>query len=173
MKEMQKYLLLAKTYWKVSISIILLIAGGIWYSVSKNSVAKTSYQTATVAKGTVVSTITASGKALSTSILPISTSTSGIVKKVYVKDGDKVYKGQKIAEITPDTDGELANVKAYTSLQSALNTYRSTQASIAYTYDQIKGHEADETLAMKETRTKAEVANDNAYNNLAQARLSY
>lgn len=144
-----------------------------WYLINKNTSTKTTYQTATVEKGTVVSTITASGKALSTSILPISTSTSGIVKKVYVKDGDKVYKGQKIAEITPDTDGQLANVKAWNSLLSAQNSYRSSQASLAVTYDEIKGHDSDETLAMKETRTRAEVSNDNAYNNLVQARLSY
>jgi macrolide-specific efflux system membrane fusion protein len=144
-----------------------------WYVVGKNTKATTTFQTATVKKGTVVSTITASGKALSTSILPISTTTSGIVKKVYVKDGDKVYKGQKIAEITPDTDGELANAKAYASLQSALNGYRSSQATLANTLDQLKGHELDESFSQKETRTKAEVSNDNAWNGLAQARLSY
>lgn len=169
----QKYFSLAKKHWKVTLTVFLLVAGSMWYVGSKNSKAKTTYQTSTVQKGTVVQTITASGKAISTSILPISTSTSGIVKKVYVKDGNKVYKGQKIAEITPDTDGELANAKAYASLQSALNSYRSSQASLANTYDQIKGHDNDETLTMKETRTKAEVSNDNAYNNLAQARLSY
>ena len=164
---------LFKKYWKISLAILFIFVVGGWYLISKNSRYATTFQTVKVEKGTVVSTITASGKALSTSILPISTSTSGIVKKVYVKDGDKVYKGQKIAEITPDTDGELANAKAYASLLSSENSYRSTQASVANTYDQIKGHDTDETFAQKETRTKAEVANDNAYNNLAQARLSF
>lgn len=164
---------LAKKHWKITTMLLLLVAGTIWYVAGKNTTTKTTYQTATVTKGTIVQTITSSGKAISTSILPISTSTSGIVKKVYFKDGDKVYKGQKIAEITPDTDGELANVKAHASLLSAENSYRSSQASLANIYDQIKGHDTDETLAMKETRTKAEVTNDNAYNNLAQARLSY
>jgi macrolide-specific efflux system membrane fusion protein len=163
----------AKKHWIVTTIVLLLVASGVWYLISKNTTTKTTYQTSKVEKGTVVSTITASGKALSTSILPISTSTSGIVKKVYVKDGDKVYKGQKIAEITPDTDGELANVKAYASLLSAENSYRSSQASLANTYDQIKGHESDETFTQKETRTRAEVANDNAYNNLAQAKLAF
>lgn len=163
----------AKKHWKLTIIALLLVAGSMWYVVSKNTTAKTTYQTATVAKGTVVSTITASGKALSTSILPISTTTSGIVSKVYVTDGQKVFKGQKIAEITPDTDGELANAKAYASLQSALNSYRSSQASLANTLDQLKGHELDESFSQKETRTKAEVSNDNAWNALAQARLLY
>lgn len=164
----------AKKHWKmpaIAAAILVCSMSYIVYRGTKSTAV--TYQTATVTKGTVVSTITASGKALSTSILPISTSTSGIVKKVYVKDGDKVYKGQKIAEITPDTDGQLSNAKAYASLLSAENGYRSSQASLANTYDQVKGHESDETFAQKETRTRAEVSNDNAYNNLAQARLSY
>lgn len=170
----QKYIRLAKKHWKITAIVATIVVCSILYVVYRGTnTLKTTYQTATVKKGTVVSTITASGKAISTSILPISTSTSGIVKKVYVKDGDKVYKGQKIAEITPDTDGELANAKAYASLQSALNGYRSSQASLANTLDQLKGHELDESFAQKETRTKAEVANDNAFNGLAQARLSY
>ncbi len=170
----QKYIGLAKRHWKVVTIATAIVVCSMSYIVYRGTNAtKTTYQTATVTKGTIVSTITASGKALSTSILPISTTTSGIVKKVYVKDGDKVYKGQKIAEITPDTDGELANAKAYASLQSALNGYRSSQATLANTLDQLKGHELDESFSQKETRTKVEVANDNAWNGLAQARLSY
>jgi HlyD family secretion protein len=40
-------------------------------------------------------------------------------------------------------------------------------------YDEIKGHDEDETLEMKEDRTRAEVSNDNAYDSVktAQARL--
>lgn len=134
------------------------------------------YQTDTVTRGTVISTISASGKVLTTNILSISTQASGVVKKVYVKDGDKVFAGQKLAEITLDSDGILANAKAYSSLvsaqnslNSANNSYRSTQASIQKVYDDLKGHDADETFAQKETRTKAEVANDNAYDGLRQA----
>lgn len=168
----EKYIGLAKRHWKVvTISTAIVVCSMSYIVYRGTNATKTTYQTATVTKGTIVSTITASGKALSTSILPISTTTSGIVKKVYVKDGDKAYKGQKIAEITPDTDGELANAKAYASLQSALNGYRSSQATLANTLDQLKGHELDESFSQKETRTKVEFANDNAWNGLAQARL--
>lgn len=40
-------------------------------------------------------------------------------------------------------------------------------------YDQIQGHESDETFAQKETRTRAEVSNDNAWANLVTANLTY
>lgn len=158
--------------------VVLLLMFCIWKLVS-GSKNKTTYQTAKVEKGTVVSTISASGKVLTTNTLSISTQASGVVEKVYVKDGDKVFAGQKLAEIKLDSDGALANAKAYASLVSAQNgvnstnnSYRSTQASLAIVYDQIKGHDTDETLTQKETRTRAEVANDNAYDGLRQARAN-
>lgn len=152
--------------------IILLIIFGV-SRVLASAKNKTTYQTATVTKGTIVSTISASGKAISTNVLTINTQATGVVKAVYVKDGDKVFAGQRIAEITLDSDGALANARSYASWIAAQNSYRSTQASLANVYDQIKGHATDESFAMIETRTKAEVANDNAYFNLAAAALSY
>ena len=170
---MKKYLELTKKDWKITVIGFLLIAGSMWYVVSKNATAKTTYQTAKIEKGTLVSSVSASGNVLTTNTLSISTEASGVVKKVYVKDGDKVYAGQKLAEITLDSAGTLANTKAWASLSAAENSYRSSQASLENTYDQIKGHESDETFAQKETRTKAEVSNDNAWANLVTAKLTY
>lgn len=170
---MKKVFDLAKKHWKITVAVLLLVVGGIWYLADKNTSTKTLYQTAKVKKGTLVSSVTASGSVLTTNILSISTEASGVVKKVYVKDGDKVVVGQKLAEITLDSAGTLANTKAWASLTAAQNSYRSSQASLDNVYDQIKGHESDETFAQKETRTKAEVANDNAWANLVTANLSY
>lgn len=157
----------------IGIIIILIIAAvGIW-KIFGNKSRTVQYQTATVTKGIIVSTISASGKVLSTSTFPINTQASGVIKKVYVKDGDKVFVGQKIAEVSLDSDGALANAKAWASLVAANNSYRSTQATLANVYDQIKGHDSDETFTQKETRTKAEVSNDNAYTNLTSANLTY
>lgn len=185
-KAFWAWLLASKFRLGIGVALLLVLIFGIWKIVSGSS-SKVIYQSTTVQKGTVVSTISASGKALTTNILAIDTQASGVIKKVYVKDGDKVVAGQTIAEITLDSSGALANAKAYASLVSARNgvnstnnSYRSTQASLANVYDQIKGHDSDETLAQKDTRTKAEVSNDNAYDslksasaNLTSAALSY
>lgn len=162
-----------KRHWKITATMLLLVVGSVWYLVSKNKTAEVIYQTAIIEKGTLISSVSASGNVLTTNTLSISTEASGVVKKVYVKDGDKVYAGQKLAEITLDSAGTLANTKAWASLTSAQNSYRSSQASLANVYDQIKGHENDETFAQKETRTKAEVTNDNAWTNLVTANLTY
>lgn len=162
-----------KIYWRIALPIFVVLAFATYYFISKNSTSSVTYQTAKIEKGTLVSSISASGNVLTTNTLSISTEASGVVKKVYVKDGDKVYVGQKLAEITLDSAGTLANTKAWASLTSAQNSYRSTEASLANTYDQIKGHESDETFAQKETRTKAEVSNDNAWANLVTAKLTH
>jgi RND family efflux transporter MFP subunit len=182
MKKIKKiwgWLTASKKRWIAALVVILIIIIGVWRTVSSAS-SKVTYQTATVTKGTVISTISASGKVLTTNTLSISTQASGVVKKVYVKDGDRVTAGQRLADIELDSDGTLANAKAYASLisaqngvNSANNNYRSTQASLAVIYDQLKGHDTDETLAQKETRTKAEVSNDNAYDQTRSAQANF
>lgn len=180
MKRVFAWFLADKKRWIGAIVVLAIAVFGILYLVNSSDKNKITYQTATVTKGTVVSTISASGKVLTTNTLSISTQASGVVKKVYVKDGDKVVAGQRLADISLDSDGTLANAKSYASLVSAQNgvnsadnNYRSTQASVQKVHDDLKGHDGDETFAQKETRTKAEVANDNAYDGLrlAQANL--
>ena len=158
--------------------LAVLVAAGIW-KLGFGKSEKTTYQTAKVEKGTLVSSVSASGQILSSNVLNITTQVTGVVKAVYVKNEDRVYAEQKIAEITLDSDGALANAKAYASLvsaqnglNSANNNYRSTQASVEKVHDDLKGHDSDETFAQKETRTKAEVANDNAYDGLKTAQAS-
>ena len=159
--------------------IVLVLVLGIWYLVSKNSNGETTYQTSVVEKGTLVSSVSASGNVLTTNTLSISTEASGVVKKVYVKDGDKVVAGQKLAEITLDSSGLESYAQGYSSyinalngVNSANNSYRSAQASAEKVLDEVKGHDSDETLAQKETRTKIEVARDNAYDGLRQAQAN-
>jgi macrolide-specific efflux system membrane fusion protein len=115
--------------------VVLLLVVVIWRVGAARS-GGTTYQTSKVAKGTVVSTISASGKAISTSILPISTQASGIVSKVYVADGETVTKGQKIADITLDQTGQQQYYQALSSfysaksgLVSAQNAYYNLQAA--------------------------------------------
>jgi multidrug efflux pump subunit AcrA (membrane-fusion protein) len=118
---------------------------------------------------------------ISSNIENVTTQASGTVKKVYISDGDRVYKGEKIAEIDLDIQGQQNQASAYStyvsavnSLNSAKNNYRLTQSSLAVVYDEIKGHDDDESLEMKEDRTRFEVANDNAYDAVktSEARLT-
>jgi len=167
--------------------IIALLIFGVVKIAGAGSTQKVQYQTSTVQKGTVVSTISASGNVLTTNILSITTQATGVVSKVYVKDGDKVVAGQTLATVQLDSDGTLSNARAYASLVSAQNgvnsangNYRTTQANLANIDNQLQGHSIDETFAQKAQRTQSEVSNDNAYDqtksaaaNLVSASYSY
>jgi len=164
------------------IVIVVAFLGIIWFAFSKLTGGRkpeTQFLTTKVERGTIVSTVSASGSVISSNFIPINTNASGIVSKVFVKEGDKVYKGQKIAEVELDLEGQqrlssaYANfVSANNSLATAENNLRAAEASLEKVYDEIKGHDTDETFAMKETRTKAEVARDNAYNSVTSAKAN-
>ena len=164
---------------KILAILSLLIVGAGVYVWRRNSSPQPQYQTVKIEKGTIVSSVSASGQILESNFLNISTQATGIVKGVYVENGDWVYAGQRIAEIELDADGKLKNAQAWASLVSAnnalnaaRNNYRSTQATVEKVHDDVKGHDTDETFTQKETRTKAEVANDNAYDNVKNAEVN-
>jgi RND family efflux transporter MFP subunit len=165
---------------KAAIFIVIMLAAAYLF-LRGNGDEVPQVQTAQVQKATIISSVSTSGNVISSNIENITTQASGTVKKVYISDGDEVYEGQKLAEIDLDIQGQQNQASAYStyisavnSLNSANNSYRLTQASLAVVYDEIKGHDEDETLEMKEDRTRAEVSNDNAYDSVktAQARLS-
>lgn len=182
------FLMKIRDFWKglpflVKILAIALLAGLLlwFFKFRKSTNQKVVYQTATVEKGTLVSSVSASGNVVSSNFIPINTTATGVVKEIFVKEGQKVYQGQRIARVELDFDGQQRLASAYASLVSANNSLnaannnlRQAQASLEKVYDDIKGHDTDETFAMKETRTRAEVAKDNAYDSVknAQANLS-
>lgn len=160
------------------VAIVVLLAIIVGWRALGNRKEQPQLQTAEVQKGTIVSSISASGTVLTANTFFVTTSATGVVKEVYVSDGETVTKGQRLAKIEVDTEGAQAYTSAYASyisavnsLKSAENNYRSTQATLEKVYDEIKGHDKDETFAMKETRTKAEVANDNAYDAIQVAKV--
>ena len=170
---------LFKTKTRIIIVSVILVATGVfgWQSTKKDE-PKTEKQTATVERATIISAITASGTVISSNIENITTQASGTIARVYVSDGDEVVVGQKLAEIDLDVQGEQNYLSAYSSyvsaqnsLNSANNGYRLSQASLAVVYDEIKGHDNDESFELKETRTRAEVANDNAYDSVETAKV--
>lgn len=93
--------------------ILLLLIALVLKTVFAKSDTKLSYQTTIVEKGTLITSISATGSITSGNATNISTKASGTVTKVYVKNGDEVKKGQKILDITLDSDGVERKSNAY------------------------------------------------------------
>jgi len=106
---------------------VLLFFG--WRILGKKS-QQPQYQTAKVEKGTIVWTVSASGSVVSANIFEVTTQATGMVKKVYVTDGEKVKAGQKIMEIELDLAGKQKNTSAWSAYLSAKNNLESAKATL-------------------------------------------
>jgi macrolide-specific efflux system membrane fusion protein len=112
--------------------LIVVIGGGIfgYIRIKASGKAKVSYQTAAATKGTFIMSLTESGSVAATNSRTVTTTASGVVSKVYVKEGQKVSTGTPIMSITLDMDGQQQLQSAYAQLQSAQNNLASTQNKI-------------------------------------------
>jgi multidrug efflux pump subunit AcrA (membrane-fusion protein) len=119
--------------WKVKAFAILLAAAVIWFGISKiiaSNSKKVTYQTATAEKGTLITTAAASGNISTGGMMAITTQATGTVRTVYVTNGDTVTKGQKIADVELDQDGQQRQAQAWSSYLSAQNQINTAQNSL-------------------------------------------
>lgn len=125
--------------WFVRISLvkkmglIVILIGLAWFTYSRiSATGKTAitYQTSKVEKGTLIVTVTGSGQVSTANNGTISTLATGVVSKLYVKDGDEVKTGDKIAEVDLDLAGQQNVAQALSSYQSAKNTVESANVGM-------------------------------------------
>jgi macrolide-specific efflux system membrane fusion protein len=118
---MKKILSLNKKWLIISVLVLLVFVYFIVKNKSPSS--KQSYQTEKVSRETVVESVSVSGTILSSSSQIVSTNATGIVKNVFVENGQKVKKGDKILEIDLDQAGQY-------QYQSALASYLSAKSNL-------------------------------------------
>src|SRR5258706_14934028 len=111
-KFMQKIFLLLRRFWafstlkKILVLAVIIFAGWLVSSQINKQNTKPQYQTAQAERGTLVSSVTASGTVSTGTNTSISTQATGIVSQVYVKNGDDVGQGQNIATLTLDQSSQ-------------------------------------------------------------------
>lgn len=82
------------------LAVIVLIAGIAGYFFYKRT-PEISYKTAKIERGTIVSTVAATGNLSAVTTVQVGTQVSGTIQKIYVDFNSRVKKGQAIAEIDP------------------------------------------------------------------------
>ncbi|HZZ98818.1 MAG TPA: HlyD family efflux transporter periplasmic adaptor subunit [Candidatus Saccharimonadia bacterium] len=110
--------------------LIVVIGAAVWFGVRKLQTTANSapqYQTAQVQRGTLVVSITASGSVSAANSGSISTNASGVVSKIYVKNGDVVKGGAPIAAMELDEDGKQKYSQASAAYQGAKNALANAQ----------------------------------------------
>lgn len=81
----------------------------------------------------MISSVAASGQITSANNVTITIQASGVVKEVFVKNGDRVAQGQKIAELTLDQlsqQKQATALSSYLSAQNALNAAKAKMNSL-------------------------------------------
>ncbi len=142
---------LGKWFWVV-LAVVLIIGWRIIVSANKT----TKIQTVQVTRGELVESVATSGEIKADQYSQLTFPSGGKVSWIGVKIGQKVVKGQAIAQ--------LDAISLNAAYEQALNNYRNYQATADNVLDTLKGKATTETLSEKATRTAAEVARDNAYN---------
>ena len=104
----------------------------VWFAIIPlfSSGPKTTYTTDTATKGTLITTVTASGNISSANSASVGTQTSGVVSKLYVKNGDPVKSGDPIADVNLDMNGQQNATQALASYQNAKNSLSNAQAQM-------------------------------------------
>jgi multidrug efflux pump subunit AcrA (membrane-fusion protein) len=156
--------MIAKRTRVLGIAIAILVVGGgvVYWTRTKGTSAETTYQTSTAEKGTLVVSISASGTVESTDRVSVTTSVTGVVADVHVKNGDTVKAGQKLMAVTLDDDSALKREQASNDLQASKNALAS--AKLAQT-----NAKADVTTAQSDI-TEAQEDKTNAYADYQEAK---
>lgn len=159
------------------IIIFLLFVGGYFYyqnvqkssSNNKSNLRQRSNLSETVKKGSVQSIVSASGTVQTANYLPVTTSVNGIVKKVYVKEGQTVLKGQKIMDLTLDSEGQNSMTSSYASylrskidLQAAKNSILAAESNILQKKLDFENEKKHNSYQTEDERDSYKIA-ENAY----------
>ena len=88
-----------KKYIIIAVIAVLIAGAGIFYYKSRKP--EISYKTAKIERGTIVSTVAATGNLSAVTTIQVGTQVSGTIQKLYVDYNSRVKKGQPIAEIDP------------------------------------------------------------------------
>ncbi len=165
----------------LKIILPVLLVGLTWFTISKinsKNDSQPSYKTSTAQIGNIISTISASGAITSGNNTSIYTSASGEVVDVYVKNGDTVKQGQKIAQIKLDQDGQKKQTTAWAAYLSAKNSVTSSQQNKLTLENGVET--AKRTLASAQDAvnkindyTKSDLEKDNINSALVVAQRAY
>lgn len=124
------FLKLSKT---IKVAIILIVVGLGWFGIKQfttSNNATPAYQTAIVEKDSLAVSVSVSGQVSGANSAEVTTQASGVIKTVFVKDGDMVKSGDKIAHIDLDLVGQQRSTQAYASYQSAQNNLATAKANL-------------------------------------------
>ena len=165
-----------KRKWKILLIILLalLVTGGIFASIKMNQRGIVTVQTGKVVRGDLTAVVTASGEVKPKNYINLGANAQGPLTAIYVKEGDRVHKGQVVAQIeNTQPTADVAAQKA--AINSAFADSAASEAAAKASEDSINTALAGLEKAKAELeRTKLNMARaDQLYKDKLMAKQDY
>lgn len=135
----------------IILAVVLLFAGIAGFFYLKRT-PEVSYKTARIERGTIISTVAATGNLSAVTTVQVGTQVSGTIQKLYVDYNSRVKKGQAIAEIDPSLFNASVEQSQgnYLNAEANLQRARVTLADAERTYSRNKKLLADGIIAQSD-----------------------
>ena len=168
-----------KTRLTITAAAVALSAGGLWFYSRADAHEAPQYRTATVERGTVRATVSATGTLGAVRTVQVGTQVSGQISAIYVDFNDHVRKGQLLARIDPtlqqqavqDADAGLERAQAQLT-QAQAEYERNKQLFDAKVITASEFGNVESTLAVQQAAVKsARIALDRARQNLSYTNI--
>jgi HlyD family secretion protein len=161
----------------IIVAIVAVAAVALWLLFGRSSVKQViSYETASVKKGTIEITVTATGTVEPVKQVEVGTQVSGVIKNIYVDYNSKVKKGQLLAVLdkTPLLATLASSKAALASSQSQLTYQEANYNRIKQLFEKKAVSETDyETALYQYSSAKANVDQMKSEVDRAQTNLGY
>ena len=144
------------------LAVVIAAGGGLWYYYDHKN--QTQYQTATIDRGSIQSSISATGSCNAVVTVQVGSQVSGNIKALYADFNTKVTKGQLVAEIDPQVFQARVD-QTTAALDSARSAVVSAQAGVEKANADIASARAN-AANQKAAIAKAEAAVKDAGNKL-------
>jgi RND family efflux transporter MFP subunit len=109
--------------WQKAV-FLAIVLGLLWWGYGKfftQGKTAISYQTDMAKKGTLIVSLSASGSISTVNTAAVTTQASGVVRQIYVTNGQEVVSGTPIAQVDLDLVGQARSSQALASYQGAKN----------------------------------------------------
>ena len=161
-----------KKYFWLAIALVIIGGGYYWYSKSKSSSISVTYKTAVVKKGTLTTSISASGNVIVDDSATVDPTITGTVYGLAVSVGDTVKKGQLLFMIENNDLGIDAN-KAYSSYLQAKSSLETAKANRRDAKNNYEDASSEEEKSLKYKYKAAEISLEVAEKNVETNWSSY
>jgi HlyD family secretion protein len=157
-----------KTWKKVSLALggVVLVGGIIFFSIQQSRKGVVEVQTGKVSRQDLTSLVTASGEIRPKTFVNVGANAMGKIVRLYVKEGDRVKKGEMLAQLenvqpSADVNATQASLTAaqadYSAGVETLNTYvadldraKADQEQKLYDWKRAEGLYKDQLIAKKD-----------------------